>query len=65
MRDPKVRLRGLSEIVTNSSRLILAEQLSCGSPPRFILEIDIGELLATGVLHDEGLALNFRAKIFD
>ena len=26
------------------SRLILAEQLGCGSPPRLILEIDIGQL---------------------
>jgi hypothetical protein len=32
VRDPKVRLRGLSEIATNSSRLILAEQFGCGWP---------------------------------
>ena len=57
MRDPKVRLRGLSEIATNPPRLIFGEQLGCRSPPRLVLEIDVGELLAVVIAHDEARRL--------
>jgi len=53
VRGPKVRLRGLSEIATNPPRLILAEQLGCRSPPRLVLEIDVGERLSVVVAHDK------------
>jgi hypothetical protein len=36
-----------------------------GSPPRLILEIDIGELLAAAVLHNEGRTLNVSANVLD
>jgi hypothetical protein len=39
------QLRQLGDVHSNPSRLILAEQLGCGAPPRLILEIDTGELL--------------------
>ena len=42
------------KIGCDPSRLIFGEQLRRRSPPRLILEIDIGELLSRAVLHDEG-----------
>ena len=42
------------KIGCDPSRLIFGEQLRRRSPPRLILEIDIGELLPGAVRHDEG-----------
>jgi hypothetical protein len=47
------QLRQLGDIHSNPSRLILAEQLGCGSSARLIFVIDIGELLAVVVTHDK------------
>jgi hypothetical protein len=42
------------DIRRDPPRLVSGEQLGRGSSPRLILEIDVGELLAGVVLHDEG-----------
>ena len=47
------QLRQLRDIRRDPSRLVFAEQLSRRSPPRLILEIDIGERLSVVVAHDE------------
>jgi hypothetical protein len=49
------QLRQLGDVRRNPSRLVFGEQLGRRAPPRFILEIDIGKLLAIVVaLPDDG-----------
>jgi hypothetical protein len=59
------KIRKFSNIRCDPSRLILAEQLGCGSPTRLILEIDMGELLPGAVRHDECPTLNVSANVLD
>jgi hypothetical protein len=56
------QLRRLRDIRRDPSRLILAEQLGCGSSPRLILEIDIGKLLTVVVADNK--AGGSRGSIF-
>jgi len=44
----------LGDIRRDPSRFVAGEQLGRRSPAGLLLEIDIGELLASAVLHDEG-----------
>jgi hypothetical protein len=48
------QLRQPRDIRRNPSRLVPREQFRRRSPTRLILEIDVGELLAGAVPHDEG-----------
>ena len=43
-------------IYCDSAGFVTRKQLGCGSSPRLILEIDIGELLSALVAHDKGCA---------
>jgi hypothetical protein len=57
---PRVqKVRKFSNIRRNPPRLITREQLGCGSSPRLILEIDVGQLLAFLVAYDEPGGLFF------
>jgi hypothetical protein len=47
------QFRQLDNVHSNPSRLIFAEQLSCGAAARLILEIDTGERLFVVVTHDK------------
>src|SRR5689334_14859977 len=47
------QLRQLGDVRCDAPRFIFSEQLGCGASTRLILEMDIGELLAITVAHDE------------
>jgi hypothetical protein len=50
-------LRHLGDIHSNPPRLVLREHLGRHPPLRFILIIDVSELLPVAVLHNEGSAI--------
>ena len=49
----------LRHIGRNPPRLVARKQFRRRSPPRLILEIDVGELLPGGVLHDDASVVEF------
>jgi hypothetical protein len=58
------KLRQLSDVRRDPSRLVFGEQLGRRSPPRLILEIDIRQLLPSFVLHDKaGFQSNQKSDI--
>lgn len=57
------QLRQLSDVGGDAPRLFFAQQLRRRTPTGFVLEVDVGELLPCGVLHDEaGVALVERPR---
>ena len=46
-------LRQLGDIGRDPPRLILGERLGRGAPARFVLVIDVSELMFVSVTHDE------------
>ncbi len=52
--SPARHLGQLSNIYRNAPRLVATEHLGCRAAPRLFLVINVSQLLAAAVLHDEG-----------
>jgi hypothetical protein len=59
------QLRKLSNVGGDAAGLVAGEQVRDRAPSRFLLEIDIGERMAVGVMDDEALSPELGVGSFD